>query len=1088
MGILPGFGKRSLRTSSSEQRPTRPSPCTPRSPCSPTVKRKHISQNRDIIKSNAFLQIRIRDLETRIQHLEAERHGDRALICQLQSELHRLSWQKGVNAKRVWMELGKSMGFLDPRAVPSSSASPSASVGPSTLALPAAENPSWAMPPGFPGGSFHPHTTSQPSRITLDPDALPPGIVRSVARPPALGIDEIAETETEAEEGSGPIIDRAAFDDMDIRDDSPVSTSMFYPPLTTLDTDGAPSPLPSPALEEGMFAQQSTVTQAWHRFLADGSSDFAATSAAAESTSSGKARPKKSETMKGKRVAPSRRQSGLHAAANSADSEPPSADEVDVAPKPAARARRVAVDASKKGGMVSTDEDDEMVDVDTALEPTTERAPSPVQPIAAPVKDVSMSPPTSRKRKPSSPKSAAAHAVRPSTPDTAATEAPHTYSDHMEESEDHAEAAEAAEPVYPARMSRRSSVRARASVNYTLPKLNTKMRKPDPEDLKPAMGTTIVRTSVTPSATSSSRSTPAASAKAESPINGDLNELKRERQQQQQQVAAAASSSRTTTRKSSAAPKAAAGSTTARRSRARRTDPAEEEADGDDEGGGRSSRQVSELETSDDDGDTAPRRRAAVSSSGASSSLKHSISPGRGRGHVHQPSEDADEEELGEEALGLDDDEDDRTIRGSSAGTRRPEPYTALSGESLSELFHTHRPSLEGDQGDRTEFSRPPSAIDTTEDEREGHDSDADMTPGTARGNGDGGLSAAKRGIRARLSRKGSAGSLSSSSSRRSSVVSEALPPAAKPKQPAQPRRPSATSTSANGAATPAATATAAKARSSSASAKTTTTAASSSRMTNSTAASRGRSVSANAVLSGDSSSSATPSSATALGNPARKRLSVTTNAAGGKLTPREYPPNGVGVGDGESTTTASASTKRPLASSSHGQSQASAPSALSSQQLTDADLAALAASSSASLAELTSAATAAWPSTPQVGINGVHRRVPGVGLGGPAGGTTGRKVAALSRFSASSAGAGAGKAGTGAGTGTAASFQRTSVKVPSGRTVTAAGAGKKSAAASQQAQQAAQHSYAGDRGAGNENQEPAATVAVLADGDSDDF
>lgn len=121
------------------------------------VKRKHIAQNRDIIKSNAFLQIRIRELEDKIHTLEAERNAVRADNCRLSAA----SIEAG---KRVWLDIGNRLGFLSENMV---------DLGYS------------AVPPS--------------SRIELDPEALPGNIVRMVAKVPDEHIGQVQE-EPEAED------------------------------------------------------------------------------------------------------------------------------------------------------------------------------------------------------------------------------------------------------------------------------------------------------------------------------------------------------------------------------------------------------------------------------------------------------------------------------------------------------------------------------------------------------------------------------------------------------------------------------------------------------------------------------------------------------------------------------------------------------------------------------------------------------------------------------------------------------------------------------------------------------------------------
>ncbi|PWN31144.1 heavy metal translocatin [Jaminaea rosea] len=332
-------------------------------------KRKHIAQNRDVIKSNAFLQIRIRELEERIQQLEAERNRVHFENCQLRS-------RGGSDAaRRVWLDLGRAMGFMDPSSSSSSQ-----------------------------------RLANQ--HITLDPDALPPGIARAVAKAP-----EIEQIREELEEGGG-------------------------------ETEGEDQ-------EErrgGEFESEK------RRRVAQEEEEPRRTAPTQRvqpaPTASAAAQRKKTETMKGRQ-----------------------------------QQRKSTITRAKRA-------DSEEAEASSPPPPEQPLPPPAAQPAAS-----SSSTSTRTRTLPAAPSSSSSRA-RSSSP--------------LESSAGEEEAPAASSRT---RASRRSSVR---TVNYALPKLNTKMRKPDPEDTKPAPSTA--------SSASSARSSLAGTDAQSSPLGGDLKDLKRERQ------------------------------------------------------------------------------------------------------------------------------------------------------------------------------------------------------------------------------------------------------------------------------------------------------------------------------------------------------------------------------------------------------------------------------------------------------------------------------------------------------------------------------------------------------------------------------
>lgn len=165
------------------------------------VKRKHIAQNRQIIKTNAELQIRHRDLERRIQTLEAQRNDLDMERIHLQAGYDRAQ-QALRGVAKGWQYMARSMtdiglvGHQDPMT---------------------GHGIHYNHLNDEQQGDATPRLGQQPSlhlerakRITLDAHALPPNdAVRRVARPPNLLYGDLIEQPTEeveeASEGNGNI-------------------------------------------------------------------------------------------------------------------------------------------------------------------------------------------------------------------------------------------------------------------------------------------------------------------------------------------------------------------------------------------------------------------------------------------------------------------------------------------------------------------------------------------------------------------------------------------------------------------------------------------------------------------------------------------------------------------------------------------------------------------------------------------------------------------------------------------------------------------------------------------------------------------
>ncbi|CAO1621658.1 unnamed protein product [Sympodiomycopsis kandeliae] len=459
-------------------------------------KRKHVVQNREIIKTNAMQAIRIRDLEQRIQQLEGDRCSEQMEICSLQRQLDETIRLKDDHARNMWWEMGKQMGFLQPRD-PSSSSSNRQSNG---LLLHQLLTDS--QYPQLSASTLPAHLQPSP-HVKIDPHALPGGVARSIARPPPLGIDRIGE-------------------------------------------DG----------EDDMQQQDHDLT---NDRISSAANNLFSIPPAHPSSSSSSSLPSSSRVTK-RNVIPTKRR--VEAPSSIMDAEPippstPSSSDRQQQPDPPA-----SFDLQRPPSSPSpptNHQDEEMLELipDIPDVPDVEEGGAeagalrltnltlqspPSTNSSADQSPTVASPAVSRKRKTTSPTPPAkprdrtpanqaqgsqSHSFLSSSSPNNLSEDVYDEQQQQEQEDDQDDMELEQSGSIATRSSRRSSVRARASVNYALPKLNTKMRKPDPEDLKPAK---VSRSRSSASRANGSSNGGGGSHVRSTSANGDLNELKRVRE------------------------------------------------------------------------------------------------------------------------------------------------------------------------------------------------------------------------------------------------------------------------------------------------------------------------------------------------------------------------------------------------------------------------------------------------------------------------------------------------------------------------------------------------------------------------------
>ncbi|PWY97989.1 hypothetical protein BCV70DRAFT_218829 [Testicularia cyperi] len=214
-------------------------------------KRKHISQNREIIKTNAVAQLRIRELENRVQALESEKVQQSMSAVGLKAQLSRL--QYALSCIRMgWDTIGQGLALSPAPDAADLSVFPAKTyndtkadtkLSPSLVAFPASQ------------------------RVSVEPNPNAVGVVRPVAKAPEghiMGLfeeDELLQARAAHShmshgghrglENTDLLSDQQAWQDhLDVAYRAAASSSGMpsYSATSTFDIEGAPSPMGSPDL------------------------------------------------------------------------------------------------------------------------------------------------------------------------------------------------------------------------------------------------------------------------------------------------------------------------------------------------------------------------------------------------------------------------------------------------------------------------------------------------------------------------------------------------------------------------------------------------------------------------------------------------------------------------------------------------------------------------------------------------------------------------------------------------------------------------------------------------------------------------
>ncbi|PWN45981.1 hypothetical protein IE81DRAFT_344456 [Ceraceosorus guamensis] len=505
-------------------------------------KRKHIAQNRDIIKTNALAQIRIRELESKVRQMEAERAEHSHVVNRLEIALARYEhYMRSI--QRGWEGMGYGISALtghSPRRRSSHGSSSSARNEGRWQSSERADH-------------FEPHL-GPAARIIIDPTALPAGVVRHIAKAPECQIANVleenedeyadsasgtpdvrdisdeesreithqqaatavdnqrntsAETEMAFSDGSGApraaesakraaqssvyaepprAIERSRSGSRRVLGRTPGSTSStrtgtsgarrvnLPPPIKSseLDLSGAPSPLTSPAFELAPMSSLSHVVAQRQCDGADGNEDAVADHQHKDFG----LRSLDPPTLSKAPSARTARRSGLHNVPNQPEHDvfrdPVSLH--DAAPTSLVAAgetheRRQSIDSLSSFNddeiIISEDEPEAQLLAPQIAAGKGEILPKKSLADAAKVEEVPT--PVARKRK------------TPNSPEKS-----RLSGGSVEGMSTSMSAPSIATEEDASLRGRRTSSRSRTSVNYALPKLNTKMRKPDPTDLVPA--------------------------------------------------------------------------------------------------------------------------------------------------------------------------------------------------------------------------------------------------------------------------------------------------------------------------------------------------------------------------------------------------------------------------------------------------------------------------------------------------------------------------------------------------------------------------------------------------------------------------
>lgn len=162
------------------------------------VKRKHINQNRDIIKTNALGQLRMRELESRIHALESEKADQALEMNQLVTKVRRLE-HAHASVRQGWEIMTRGMRSLD-------SFQDASQLGFQESRTDYTSSPLHGLGLGMESQSQpQQHLLINPlhqksNRIHLDRSTLPAGVVRSIARAPGAHIIDVMEGEEDEDE------------------------------------------------------------------------------------------------------------------------------------------------------------------------------------------------------------------------------------------------------------------------------------------------------------------------------------------------------------------------------------------------------------------------------------------------------------------------------------------------------------------------------------------------------------------------------------------------------------------------------------------------------------------------------------------------------------------------------------------------------------------------------------------------------------------------------------------------------------------------------------------------------------------------
>jgi hypothetical protein len=379
-----------------------------------TVKRKHITQNRDIIKTNALAQLRIKELEDKVLALEAERTDSTRDIINIRRRMENAE-KAALCMRQGWQMIGAGVAAL----------SSIEGFGKLTSEEVQSQQHHAAYASNALQKAFEQAGQRASARITLDPNALPGGVVRNVAAPPRGELSNVVE-EDSAE-------------------------------LAML-TDAGASTLQMDSMEQ----YERTVGDSVHHD--DENDSDHNDDGDAVSFSAGE----EEETIRIPQLEVREKdcyQSGRSPMPHT-QSHPNTADSFLLQPRDPTRQLHHASSIDSLSSFADDEEVELSTDDERGIPYATHSSKDPLP------QSADLSAPRKRKTPTSSPHQS--RKVRSSSvASTPSKDLSQSDNEDLSSNED-------------LRPFRRASMRDRKSINYALPKLNTKMRKPDPGDLVPA--------------------------------------------------------------------------------------------------------------------------------------------------------------------------------------------------------------------------------------------------------------------------------------------------------------------------------------------------------------------------------------------------------------------------------------------------------------------------------------------------------------------------------------------------------------------------------------------------------------------------